>query len=365
LARTGPALFRLGLPALDAFPHKIWARLVARRARSLRPVDLAYQPPAGHEQLSLQIARYLAVARGVSCSPAQIMITSGYQGALGLVTRCLLRPGEAVWVEDPGYHIGRDALRAAGMRPVGVPVDRDGFDVAYAVSRAEPARMAVVTPTHQFPLGVTLSLPRRMALLTWAASAAAWIVEDDYDSEFRYRGKPLAALKSLDRHDRVLYVGTFSKVLAPSLRVGYVVVPRDLVRRLTEIAEFVQPPPASLVQATIAAFLEQGYLARHIRRMRQLYAERRAALAEALRKHVRPALSIDLQAGGMHLLAGLPRGTDDVELVARLARQGIAPAPLSACGVESPYAPGLVIGFTNVAAPKAPAAARRLAQAMA
>jgi GntR family transcriptional regulator/MocR family aminotransferase len=224
--------------------------------------------------------------------------------------------------------------------------------------------MAVVTPTHQFPLGVTLSLARRMALLNWAASADAWIVEDDYDSEFRYQGKPLPALKSLDRRDRVLYVGTFSKILAPGLRVGYIVAPQQLVPRLVQAAEFLQPPPAALVQAAIATFLEQGYLARHIRRMRQLYADHRAALADALRKHVHPALSIDLQPGGMHLLARLPRGTDDVDLVARLARQGIAPAPLSACGVEAPYAPGLLIGFTNVDTGKATAAARRLAQAM-
>ena len=359
-----PALFRMGLPALDAFPHKIWSRLCARQARSLSPVDLAYQSPAGHESLRTEVARYLAVARGVTCAPEQVFITGGFQGALGLIMRCLLQPGDTAWVEDPGYDNARNALRLAGARLVGVPVDGDGLDVAWAAAKAPPARMAVVTPTHQAPLTVTLSLPRRMALLAWAAAAQAWIVEDDYDSEYRYLGKPLPALKSLDRHDRVLFVGSFSKVLSPGLRVGYLVVPPGLVDRFTAIADLMQPPPAALVQATIAAFLEQGYFGRHIRRMRQLYAERRTALVAALHDEVRPTLGIELQPGGMHLVARLPRGTDDVGLVAELVRQGIGPSALSAWGVAAPYAPGLLISFTNVDVKKAPQAARRLAEAL-
>jgi GntR family transcriptional regulator/MocR family aminotransferase len=360
-----PTLFRMGLPALDAFPHKIWSRLFARQARSLSPIDLGYQSPAGHEALRVQVVRYLAVARGVSCAPEQVFITGGFQGALGLIVRCLLRPGDAVWVEDPGYDNARNALRLAGARLIGVPVDNDGADIGWAVDKAPPARLAVVTPTHQSPLTVTLSLPRRMALLAWAAASEAWIVEDDYDSEYRYLGKPLPALKSLDGHDRVLFVGTFSKVLSPGLRVGYLVVPPSLIDRFGAVADLLQPPPVALIQATIAAFLEQGYLGRHIRRMRQLYGERRAALTEALREHARSTLSIELQPGGMHLVARLPRGTDDVKLVAELVRQGIGPSALSAWGVETPYAPGLLISFTNVDVKKAPQAARRLADALA
>ncbi|HEY1386082.1 MAG TPA: PLP-dependent aminotransferase family protein [Dongiaceae bacterium] len=357
------ALFRVGVPALDLFPYKVWSRLIARRARALNRLDHAYQEPAGDDGLRLQIARYLAVARGVSCTPSQILITGGYQGALGLITRALMRPGQAAWLEHPGYPNARDALRLAGMKLVGVPVDSEGFDVGWALARAKPAAIAFVTPTHQYPLGVTLSLQRRMALLKWAERDESWIVEDDYDSEFRYHGKPLPALKSLDRRERVLYVGTFSKVLSPGLRVGYLVVPAGLVGRLAEVAQSLQPPPALLIQATIAEFIEQGYLARHIRRMRQVYAERRGALAEALSEAV-PHLDIALKPGGMHLLARLPRGTNDVALVARLRQRGLEPSPLSDCGIGRAYEPGLVIGFTNVQTRKAGQAARALASAL-
>jgi GntR family transcriptional regulator/MocR family aminotransferase len=229
---------------------------------------------------------------------------------------------------------------------------------------AEPAAMALVTPTHQFPLGVTLSLKRRMALLKWASSADGWIVEDDYDSEFRYQGRPIPALKSLDRSDRVLYAGTFSKILAPGFRVGYLVVPRRLVARFKDMAAMLQPPPSRIVQATIAEFMERGHLARHIRRMRALYAERRAAVADALVAQGEPSLSLDLQPGGMHLLARLHPGVDDVAVAGRLSADGIGVTALSACGVDSAGPSGFLLGFTNVATEYASVAANRLVESM-
>jgi GntR family transcriptional regulator / MocR family aminotransferase len=357
-----PALLQMGLPALDLFPHSLWSRLLSQQARDLGSGDLSHPNPMGLETLRIQVAAYLAVARGIVCSPAEVIITGGYQGALGLITRCLLNPGDRVWLEDPCYPDSRDAMRLAEAKVVGISVDRNGLRLQDAISRHPPARIVMVTPTHQFPTGVTLSLSRRMALLNWAAENEAWIVEDDYDSEYRYQGKPLPALKSLDRQDRVLYAGTFSKVLSPSLRVGYLVVPTALTERFRQTATLLQPPPSVLIQATIAAFLEQGHLGRHIRRMRGHYAERRTALTTALSQHV-SSLRIKLQPGGMHLLGCLPKGVDDFALVARLKTQGISPTALSGCGLESSHVPGLLIGFTNVDASQAGMVAQRLASA--
>lgn len=364
VAPAEPALFQLGLPALDSFPHSLWSRLLARQAREARPADLAYPHPAGLAALRVQIARYLAVARGIACTPDEILITAGYQGALGMIAHRLLRPGDPVWVEDPGYPATRDAMRLAGAEVVGVAVDQNGLRLNPALRRHLSPKLVIVTPTHHFPTGVTLSLARRMALLEWAAETGGWIVEDDYDSEYRYSGKPLPALKSLDRQDRVLYAGTFSKVLSPSLRVGYLVVPRTLSADFRKTAELLQPPPSVPVQATIAAFLGHGHLGRHIRRMRQLYAERRAALTQALRQELGSRLSLEVQPGGMHLLGHLPPGTYDVALVQRLRPLGLQPLALSLCGVEAPASPGLLLGFTNVDLAQAPQAAKRLSEAL-
>src|SRR5581483_1326445 len=206
---SAPQPFQLGLPALDAFPRKVWARLATKRARDLPLSALRAPDPFGYRPLREAIASYLAVARGIRCSPEAIVITAGFQGALGLITRTLLNPGEAVWVEDPGYVHARRALTVAGAKLVPVPVDERGIDVSAGIARAPRARLAIVTPSHQFPLGVALDLSRRLSLLAWASQAGGWIVEDDYDGEFRYASKPLPALKSLDERDRVLYVGTF------------------------------------------------------------------------------------------------------------------------------------------------------------
>jgi GntR family transcriptional regulator / MocR family aminotransferase len=302
-AEMPPRPFQMGLPALDAFPRKLWSRLVAREARALSSAGMVNPDPAGYGKLRESIAAYLAIARGVSCTPRQVFVTAGYQGALSLVARTLIERGDQVWFENPGYHLARQGLTEAGTRLIPVPVDDEGMRIADGLARAPRARFVVVTPSHQCPLGVALSLPRRLALLSWAAEDGAWIIEDDYDGEFRYSGRPLPALKSLDRADVVLYAGSFSKVLFPALRLGYLVVPNRLVQSFTRASHSLHAGNARLEQAVVARFMIEGHFARHLKRMRGLYAARRAALADALTAAFGDHLRVALQSGGMHLLA--------------------------------------------------------------
>jgi GntR family transcriptional regulator/MocR family aminotransferase len=359
---SAPQPFQMGLPALDAFPRKLWSRLATRSARSFASGAIGYPDGVGHPPLRRAIAGYLAIARGITCAPEQVFVTAGYQGALGLVAHALLRPGDALWLEDPAYFRAREALTRAGAQLVSVPVDADGLDVARGVARAPDARFAVVTPSHQAPLGMTLSLPRRLALLDWARRAKAWILEDDYDSEFRYRGRPLPALKSLDRDGRVLYAGTFSKVLLPALRLGYLVVPEAQVARFAGTARFLAPSTALVDQMTVAAFIEDGHFARHIKRMRRLYAERRTALAAGLEAALGDRLRIEAPAGGMHLVARGVRPFDDVALAERARAAGLAPGALSPWAIKAKVEPALLISFTNVPAGEANRVARRFAR---
>ena len=356
--------FRMGLPALDAFPRKLWSGLTVRAARRLGAGDLGYPDVAGDAALRTAVAAYLGVARGISCSADQVLITGGFQGALALVLNVLLRVGDPVWVEDPGYLMARQALEAAGARLVPVRVDAEGLRVAAAVQAAPRARLAVLTPTHQCPLGVALSLPRRLALLAWAAEAGAWVLEDDYDSEFRYAGHPLPALKSLDRGGRVLYAGTFSKVLFPGLRLGYLVVPDELAGAFARAARLQHSGLPALEQRVTAAFMAEGHFARHIRRMRGLYAARRTALAAALRGAFGERVALELAAGGMHLLARFPEAEDDVTLARRAAEAGLAPTALSGTAMAHDCGQGLLLSFTNVAEADAPALVQRLAAAI-
>jgi GntR family transcriptional regulator/MocR family aminotransferase len=353
--------FQMGLPALDEFPRKPWARLIARHARAA-PTD-HLSDSAGSPRLRQEIATYLGVARGIATSAENVIVTAGFQGALGLVLHVLLRRGERVWMEEPGYFMTRHGLIAAGARPVFVPVDTEGIRVADGIRRAPAARLAVVTPSHQSPLGVTLSLVRRLELLAWARRARAWILEDDYDGEFRYRGPPLPALKSLDGDSRVLYAGTFSKVLLPSLRLGYLVVPDAAIERFARAARHLAPAPAPLLQAALADFIGTGDFASHIRRMRTLYAERRAALAAALANCFGDWLRIELQAGGMHLLAWPRVKERDTELVARAEVAGLAPRPLSHIAAGRQPA-GLLLGFANTPVERADEDAERLCRAL-
>jgi GntR family transcriptional regulator / MocR family aminotransferase len=359
-----PLPFRMGLPALDAFPRKLWSTLSVRATRGITTSDLSYPDSAGHAPLREAIAAYLGVSRGISCTAEQVLITGGFQGALTLVAHVLLRPGDAVWMEDPGYPPARQALDAAGARLVPVRVDRDGVRVAAAVASAPRAKLAVVTPTHQCPLGVGLTLPRRLALLAWAAEAGAWVLEDDYDSEFRYTGHRLPALKSLDRAGRVLYAGSFSKVLFPGLRLGYLVAPDELSEAFQRASRLLQLGQPLLPQRVVAAFMTEGHFARHLRRMRTLYAARRRALSGALTALFGDRVAVELAAGGMHLLARFAGATDDATLARRAADAGLAPAALSSLAVAHDCGQGLLLGFTNVSEADAIPLVHRLAAAI-
>lgn len=359
-----PAPFQMGLPALDAFPRKLWAGLVAREVRATQPASLSYPDPTGHLSLREAISAYLGISRGVSCSAEQIFITAGFQGALTLIARTLLRPGEAVWVEDPGYHMAIASLRASGARLVPVPVDAEGMCVEQAASDTRGTHLVLVTPSHQSPLGVALSLPRRLALLAWARAHSAWIVEDDYDGEFHYAGRPLPALKSLDDADVVLYAGSFSKVLFPGLRLGYLVVPLQLVPRFAAAVAVFSAGTGRLEQLVVARFMTDGHFAKHLKRMRSLYSARRSALANALSAAFGNKAMIALQGGGMHLLLRLACGTPDSELVRRAESHGLTPAALSRHAISSNPDPALLLSFTNIPEDEAARAAQALRQAI-
>lgn len=345
----GPPLpLQLGLPALDAFPRKLWTRLAGQALRHSGLDGLVYPDPRGEGVLRSAVAAYLGVSRGIACRPEQVFIGAGYRACLDLIWCCLLRPGDVGWFEDPGYFQARDFLQQAGARLVPVAVDAQGLDVDAGLREAPDARFAVVTPTHQSPLGVTLTLGRRQRLLEWAEQQGSWIIEDDYDSEYRYQGRPLPALKSLDRHGRVLYCGTFSKVLAPGLRLAYLVVPPDRVAQFAVMADRMHNHCPALLQATTASFIEQGHFARHLRKMRHLYAQRRLLLADAISAELGDSLVLDLAVGGMHLLGYLREGLNDREIGQRLQAQGLAVEPLSPWYRGTQPRQGLLIGFTNV-----------------
>lgn len=354
----------IGVPALDLFPRKRWSRIVAREARQMAVGDMAYPDERGAPVLREQLASYLAVARGIVCRPEQILITAGFLGAMGVMFRTLLRPGDPVWIEDPGYFRVGQALEMLGTRPVPIPVDDEGLCVDVGVERCPQARLAMVTPANQAPLGGSLSLARRLELLDWARQADAWIVEDDYDSEFRYAGKPLAALKSLDRDERVFYVGTFSKVLFPRLRLGYLVVPEPWVERLRWAARLTAPASGLVEQRAVAAFMAEGHFGRHIRRMRQAYARRRQALHQALSRHTSDWLNLQVPDGGMQIIGWLKTPLDEARLRAGIREQGLGAEPLKRWLRDNRCPQALLLSFVTVPEAQADDVAQRLAIAL-
>lgn len=361
----GMQIFRSGQPDVAAFPYDIWARLLARHAHhTLQAVSL-YQDKQGHLPLREAIAAHIGITRGVHCSPGQIIITAGSQGALDLVARVLLDPGDPAWIEDPGYEGAQGALLAAGARLVPVPVDREGIDVEAGRRLCQDARLAVVTPSHQFPTGVTMSLSRRLALLEWAWAAQAWIIEDDYDSEYRFSGRPLEALQGLDNARRVVYIGTFSKVLFPSLRLGYLVAPPELLRGLLVARGMIDVHSPLLEQMALADFIAEGHFARHLRRMRLIYGERRNALVDALTREMGDLLDVVVPEVGMHLMAWLPAGIDARVVAQQASTYGLRLLPVSQSGLYPVQRDGLLFGFASFPLEVLQAGARALARALA
>jgi GntR family transcriptional regulator/MocR family aminotransferase len=359
-----PRAFRPGPGADDHFPARVWIRLLTKRWRGPMREMLSYGEPAGYRPLREAIAAYLRAARAVRCDPAQVVVVSGTQQGLDIMARLLLDPGDHVWIEDPGYLGARGAFLGADTRVVPVPVDDEGLMVSCGVARQPAARMVYVTPSHQFPIGVTMSLARRLALLEWVRRSNAWVIEDDYDSEFRYSGRPIAALQGLDFTGRVIYLGTFSKVLFPSLRLGYLILPPELVAPFTNARALVARHSPLIDQAVLADFIAEGHFARHIRRMRALYAHRHATFIEAARKELGGLLDVEPQDAGMHLVGWLPQGVDDVAASRSAFAHGVEAPALSAYAMERPARGGLLLGFTATGTREIREGMRRLALAL-
>ncbi len=359
----GWGAFRLSEPAVDRFPHEVWSRLLSRHGRAARrnPRSLQYGDPMGHRPFREAVAEYLRTARAVRCEADQVMAVGGSQQALSLAARVLLDPGSPVWVEEPGYRGARDVLRLRGARLVPVPVDEEGLNVAGGVERCRAAAAAYVTPSHQYPLGMVMSVSRRLELLDWARRSGSWIIEDDYDSEYRYESPPVASLQGLDRDARVVYIGSFSKVLFPALRLGYLVLPPDLVSRFAAVRDATDIFPPTFSQSVLADFIREGHFARHLRRTRTLYRERRSALVAAIRAQLGDLLDVRGDEAGMHLAASLSKRPDDLEVSLRAARQGLWTMPLSSCYVGQPSRRGFVLGFGGADVPEIQRGVRRLA----
>ena len=340
--------FRTGIPDATLFPYQSWRRLLARQLRPAAVGSGAYGDPAGHAGLRLAIARHIGLARGVQAGAEVVVVTNGTQQAVDLVARVLLAPGDRVAVESPGYGPPRRLLASLGAEVVGVPVDDHGLVVEAIPPRT---RLVYVTPSHQFPLGVAMSLPRRLALLAWAERHDAAVVEDDYDSEFRYGGRPIEPLQTLDPSGRVIYVGSFSKTLLATLRLGFLVAPASLVaavRNAKFLADWHTPLPT---QAALADFIDQGLFARHLRRMRAVYQQRHEQIVESLADRFADHLKLVPSSAGLHVTATAPTSTPEEfqAVLDRASAASVALQPLSMFDHGPPSQPGIVVGYGAIA----------------
>ncbi len=354
---AAPVPFQVGVPGQDVFPFKTWSRIMGRAARAAAAQPLGYPDPRGEPVLRAAIAAYLGIARGIACHPSQVFVANGHAAALGLALRALRLEGRTAWVEDPGYASARTVLAQYGVTPFPVPVDAEGLAVAAGIASSPKAALAVVTPGQQAPLGMTLSLARRHALLDWAAARGAWIVEDDYLGELQLQARATPALAARDHAGRVLHIGTFSKTIAPALRAAFLVVPPALAPAVAAVADAAATAPAPAIQFAIEEFLRDGHYLRHLRRMKRVYAERRAALCACLRD-----LGLAHAEAGLSVLLPLADGVDDAALAAHARTVGLAPSALSWWRAQKDDAPGgLLLGVTNVPPGRAQAACAALA----
>jgi GntR family transcriptional regulator/MocR family aminotransferase len=359
-----PRPFRIGTPGLDLFPVRLWGQLVQRRLRTVSPAQLDYGESSGILELRQGIAEQVSRSRGTRCTAEQVIVTAGAQRGLELIARLLLDPGDTVWMEEPGYPGAHNAFLGAEAHIRPVRVDDEGLDVEEAARRGQPARLVYLSPSHQFPLGVPMSLPRRLALLRWASAARAWVIEDDYDSEFRYGARAIPCLHGLDGDGRVIYVGTFAKTLFPALRLGFLIVPPDLRDRMVAARRATDLHPPALDQGVLADFIDGGHYERHLRRMRSAYAERLEALHAAAERSCAGALALRPVQTGLHVVADLTdrKGPSAERVFEEAAARGVEVMPLSAYyyrrrrpGEKSAPPNALLLGF----APVRPAALRR------
>ena len=340
--------FTTALPAFDAFPMAQWARLSAKHWRRSRDDVMGYGEPFGYPPLRQAIAAHLRASRGIGCDADQIFIVAGAQQAFSLIGPVLLNPGDRVWFENPGAIGARNSLIAVGAELVPVPVDEHGLCIREGMRRSPRFRLAFVTPSHQQPLGVVMSLERRFALLHAAERAGAWIIEDDYDGEFSFGGSPLPTLKSIDATDLVIYVGTFSKSLFPSLRLGYLLAPAPLVGTLRALMSKVLHGVPSFVQAIVAEFIDEGHFAAHMRRMRRIYAERHDALCRSAQQRLAGVLDVVPSQSGLHTIGHLAAGLSEIAVAEAAQRRNITVSPIARFALAKVPARGLVLGFGGV-----------------
>lgn len=347
-----PAIaFPLGQPDRDAFPYRLWAKLLEQEWRKPTWQVAGAPHPFGHPGLREAIATYLGVARGFTCDARAIIVTSGLRQSIATLARMVLDAGDKAWIEDPGFRGTREGLAAADVRAVPVPIDASGFSVEAALELAPDARLAIVAPSHQFPLGTVLGLQRRLELLSWAERTRSWIVEDDFDGEYRYSGRPLAPLRALDRSGRVAYLGSFSKLLFPTLRLSFLALPPSLVEAAEKIMVGVSPRASLLGQGALARFISEGHFAAHLRRTRLLYASRQQALIASAERHLAGLLEIAPDPAGMHVIArphaDIASTFDDVAAVTAAAAASVSVASLSACYAGAHKERGLILGYAG------------------